>query len=147
MEIRSKSLGRIDNGALSGAGHVTDIEYAIFNALAAVAWADGELDEREKSSIDAMIARLLLGENEAHAVRAYAHEPRALEDIPTGKLSHEQRLTLLEYALVLSRVDGNLSAEEREVLEALQRKLSIRDDEADALNRSFEAESGAAIAE
>src|SRR6478609_10409610 len=106
-----------------------DFEEAIVKSLVAVAWADGRMEENEAEVIEALIGAFELAEADAQAVREYAKTPRSLEDVPLTDLSANDRRMLVQHAVILTYVDGQQSAQEKEVLEALVAKLNLPEDE------------------
>jgi tellurite resistance protein len=103
---------------------------AIVKSLVAVAWADGRVRDEEHEVIDALIEAFALSPEDAAAVRAFATEPRTLDEIPLTELSADDRRLLLQHAVIVTYVDGEQSTEERALLEDLARRLHIPEEEA-----------------
>jgi len=99
-------------------------------SLVAVAWADGRLHAYEAQLIEALLLAFELDEDTANALRAYAAQPRVLEDIPLHDLSADDRRLLLQHAVLLTYVDGEQSAEERALLYVLAGRLRVSESEA-----------------
>ena len=103
---------------------------AILQTLVSVAWADGEFAERERQLLDALLESFGAEPAEADELRNYAATPRSFDDIPITELTHADRRTALQHAVVLSWVDGAQHASEAQILEKLCEKLNIPADEA-----------------
>jgi len=106
---------------------------AILKSLVSVAWADGVFAEEEREMVDALVAAFGANDEEAKAVRDYAAEKRTLDDIPLTELSTDDRRVLVQHAVLLTYVDGEQHASERQFIDALCKKLRIPDDEAKGL--------------
>jgi tellurite resistance protein len=98
-----------------------------------VAWADGDFADKEREMIEALIGAFEASEAEANEIRVYAAEKRTLDDIPITDLSADDRRVLLQHAVLLTFVDGEQGAAEKQHLDDLCRKLRIPGDEAKAL--------------
>ena len=109
---------------------------AMVKSLVAVAWADGRLHKHEQQLIEALLSAFEVDSSNAKALRAYAGQPRSLEDIPLEELSADDRRLLLQHAVLLTYVDGEQSAGERELLHVLSQRLRIPDREATPLLES-----------
>jgi tellurite resistance protein len=109
---------------------------AMVKSLVAVAWADGRLHRHEQQLIDALLSAFEVDTASASALRSYAGQPRSLEDIPLNELSADDRRMLLQHAVLLTYVDGEQSAEERELLHVLAQRLRVPDREAKPLLES-----------
>jgi tellurite resistance protein len=109
---------------------------AMVKSLVAVAWADGRLHRHEQQLIEALLSAFEVDTASASALRAYAGQPRSLEDIPLNELSADDRRLLLQHAVLLTYVDGEQSAEERELLHVLAERLRVPDREAKPLLES-----------
>jgi tellurite resistance protein len=109
---------------------------AMVKSLVAVAWADGRLHRHEQQLIEALLSAFEVDTASASALRSYAGQPRSLEDIPLNELSAEDRRLLLQHAVLLTYVDGEQSAEERELLHVLAQRLRVPEREAKPLLES-----------
>lgn len=105
-------------------------EFAIIHALVPVAWADGELAEKEKEMLDALLDAYGASDAEKAQIREYAKIRRTLEDINLQDLSADDRRVLLQHAVLLTFADGEQHATESAFLGQLATKLRIPDDEA-----------------
>ncbi len=103
---------------------------AILMGLVVMAWVDGRIAGEERAHIENLIDAFGASDADAAEVRAFASEPRTLADIPITDLSRDDRRVLLNHAVVLSYVDGQQSADERDAIVQLTAALRIPDDEA-----------------
>ncbi|GAC1351691.1 MAG: hypothetical protein NVS3B20_03620 [Polyangiales bacterium] len=110
-----------------------DQNVAIIKGLVAVAWADGVFAEAEKQALDGLLAAFGASDEEASELRAYAETPRALSDVPLSDLSADDRRMLMSHAVLLTFVDGEQAATEKEFLIRLAKHLRISQEEADAI--------------
>jgi uncharacterized membrane protein YebE (DUF533 family) len=111
---------------------------AILKSLVSVAWADGVFADAEKDMVEALIAAFEASDEEAKQIRAYAAEKKTLDDIPITELSTDDRRVLVQHAVLLTYVDGEQAASEKEFITALCHKLRIPDDEAKGLVQQAE---------
>lgn len=102
---------------------------AMLKALVAVAWTDGEFADGENEALDAIISAYEVDEENAGAIREYAKTPRALDDVELTELSLSDRETLFQHAVLMTYADGNQSAVESAMLNALATRLHISDNE------------------
>jgi len=109
---------------------------SMLKSLIAVAWADGRIDEEEGKLVEVLLDNFGAYGEDAENMRAYAKEPRTLDDIDLTYLSSSDRVQLLNHAVLLSFIDGEQSDTEREVLGALVQKLGLEAEEADAIMSS-----------
>jgi uncharacterized tellurite resistance protein B-like protein len=116
-----------------------DQNMAIVKSLVSVAWADGVFAEEEREMVDALIAAFGANDEEAKAVRDYAAEKRTLDDIPITDLSADDRRVLVQHAVLLTYVDGEQHASEKQFIGALCKKLRIPEDEAKGLIEAADA--------
>ncbi|MDX2054453.1 MAG: DUF533 domain-containing protein [Polyangiaceae bacterium] len=103
--------------------HVQDI--AILKALVSVAWADGRVTAEETQVIDGLLAGYHATPSEAHEIRAFAREPKTLDDIAVSDLSLDDRRVLLQHAVLLTMVDGEQHEKELAMLKDLAQRLRI----------------------
>ena len=106
---------------------------AMVKSLVAVAWADGRMDGEETEVIEALVSAFEIGKEDADAIRAFAKEPKTLDDVPLTDLSASDRRLLLQHAVILTYIDGEQSATEKEVIAELVEKLRIPETEAKVL--------------
>lgn len=107
-----------------------DVRIAMLEALVAVAWADDKLHARESELLEALIAAFSLPEDEAAALRTFAGTERTLADVRLSELSAHDRRLLLQHAVLLGYVDGQLVTSELRVIDQLLERLRIPEEEA-----------------
>ncbi|MBL8600377.1 MAG: TerB family tellurite resistance protein [Myxococcales bacterium] len=112
---------------------------AILKSLVAVAWTDGHFATEEREHLEALISAFGATDDEAAAVREYAVTPRTLADIPLSDLSADDRRTLLNHAVVLTHIDGEQTADEKELIAKLSGFLRIPDNESARIVEAAEA--------
>jgi tellurite resistance protein len=108
---------------------------AVVKGLVSVAWADGRVSREETLVLDALLEAFGAMPSEAHELRKFATTPRSLADIPIHDLGFAARRQLLQHAVMLSYVDGEQDAKEKELLEKLIELLEIPPLEAKDLMR------------
>jgi tellurite resistance protein len=98
---------------------------AILKGLVSVAWADGRMAGEEKEVLEALLQAFEATPSEAHELRMFAREPKALSDVPLNDLSSDARRILLQHAVLLSFVDGEQHQKEKQLIEELCEVLRI----------------------
>ena len=111
---------------------------AVLRSLIAVAWADGKVAEEETALIESLIESFGADEQTAKELRAFASEPRTLDDVPLGELDGGSRRRVLQLAVLVSYVDGQQDETERELIQDLARRLDIPDEEREPLLKGSE---------
>jgi uncharacterized membrane protein YebE (DUF533 family) len=99
----------------------------IFVALAAIAWADHELDPEEADGIVRAATEEGLGLDEIAAIEAATRKPVDLGVIDRSGLSKEDRLFVYALACWIARLDGRVTDEESDALAALGERLGVPD--------------------
>jgi uncharacterized membrane protein YebE (DUF533 family) len=99
----------------------------IFVALAAIAWADHELDPEEADAIVRAAAEEGLGLEDIAAIEAATRDPVDLAVVDRSGLSKEDRLFVYAVACWIARIDGRVTDEEADALAALGERLGIPD--------------------
>ena len=112
---------------------------AIVKSLVAVAWADGKITEEETEVIDALIVAFGLEGEHADTIREFAKTPRDIDEIPLTELSAHDRRMLLQYAIIVTFVDGKQSEEELALLDRIESKLHLDPEEAKVLREAATA--------
>ncbi len=97
----------------------------VFVALAAVGWADGNLDEDEADAIVRMAVEEGLELEEISAIEQATKEPVDIGSIDIAKMSMADRLFVYAAGAWIARVDGRVADEEKEALSALGAALKI----------------------
>jgi tellurite resistance protein len=106
---------------------------AVLKSLVSVAWADGTFAAAEQEMVDALIAAFEASDEEANVIRTYAAEKRSLDDMPIFDLNADDRRVLLQHAVLLTYVDGEQHATEKEFIGNMCKTLEIPDEEARGL--------------
>ena len=97
----------------------------IFVALAAIAWADGQLDPDEADAIVRAAADEGLSLEEIADIEESTKEPVDLGVIDRGSLSKDDRLFVYAVACWIARMDGTVSAAESDALAKLGERLGV----------------------
>lgn len=106
---------------------------AIVKSLVSVAWADGDYGAQEREMVDALLVAFDASEDQSKELRTYAETKRTLEDIPVEDLSSDDLRVLVQHAVLLTFIDGEQNAKEKEFVLGMAKFLGIGDDEATAL--------------
>jgi uncharacterized tellurite resistance protein B-like protein len=97
----------------------------IFVALAAIAWADGQLDPDEADAIVRAAADEGLSLEEIAAVEEATKERVDLGVIDRSSMSKDDRLFVYAVACWIARLDGQVTAAESDALAKLGEKLGV----------------------
>jgi uncharacterized membrane protein YebE (DUF533 family) len=97
----------------------------VFLALAAVGWADGQLDEEEAEAIMRTALEENLDMDEIDAIEAAVAEPLDLKDVDLSALSDADKLFVFAVGSWISTVDGQVDAAERLTLDRLADTLRL----------------------
>jgi len=97
----------------------------IFVALAAIAWADGNLDPDEADGIVRAAVDEGLSLEEIGEIEAATKEKVDLGVIDRAGLSKEDRLFVYAVACWIARMDGQVTKEEEEALAKLGERLGV----------------------
>jgi uncharacterized membrane protein YebE (DUF533 family) len=97
----------------------------VYIALAAVGWADGELDREEADAIVRTALEEGLGLEEIAEIEAATQKPIDLAVIDRKNLSKEDRLFVYAVASWITRVDGVVAPSEIDALKRLGETLKI----------------------
>jgi tellurite resistance protein len=106
---------------------------AILKGLIPVAWADGTFADQEQEVIEGLLQAFEATPEEADEMRAWSKTPRTVDDIPISDLSFDDRRVLLQHAVFLSHADGDYSEPEKQLIDAMVKKLRIPEEEAKPL--------------
>jgi uncharacterized membrane protein YebE (DUF533 family) len=100
----------------------------IFVALAAIAWADGELDAEEADAIVRAAADAGLPLEEIARIEAATAERIDLaQTLDRSGMSKEDRLFVYAVAAWITRLDGKVTLEESDALSSLAERLGVPD--------------------
>jgi uncharacterized membrane protein YebE (DUF533 family) len=95
----------------------------LLRVVAAAAWVDGEVDERERAFVEKLLTRLPLGEDERKTVRGYLDVPPHPAEVDPGKIPREHRELLMSLVSELVHADGEVDDEELEAYHELEALL------------------------
>jgi hypothetical protein len=97
----------------------------VFLALAAIGWADGHLDPNEADAIVSAAVEVGLELDEIAEIEAACKEPVALDVIDRSKMTKADRLFVYAVASWMTRLDGDISDEEKVALAELGERLAV----------------------
>ena len=110
-----------------------DTKKKLLKLLVALAWADGRVDQEEMEIVAAVIDAFGVDEATAEEVRAWAKEPRTLEDADVEGLTVDDAELVLFQAVLLTYIDGEQSEKEVALLNEFIGKLGLEKERADAV--------------
>lgn len=99
----------------------------VFLALAAVGWADGNLDQDEADAIVRTALEEGLELDEIAEIEEATKKPISLDNVELGKMSKADRLFVYAVATWMARLDGVVDPRENEALAKLGDALRIPD--------------------
>jgi uncharacterized membrane protein YebE (DUF533 family) len=97
----------------------------VYIALAAVGWADGQLDQEEADAIVRTALEEGLELDEIQEIEEATKNPVDIGVIDRKNMSKEDRLFVYAVASWISRIDGRVSGDEGAVLERLGEALKV----------------------
>jgi uncharacterized membrane protein YebE (DUF533 family) len=97
----------------------------VFVALAAIAWADGQLDPDEADAIVRAAADEGLSLEEIAGIEESTKTPVDLGVIERGSMSKDDRLFVYAVACWIARMDGKVTQSESEALAKLGDRLGV----------------------
>ncbi len=97
----------------------------VYIALAAVGWADGQLDEEEADAIVRTALEEGLELDEIQEIEEATKEPIDIGVIDRKNMSKEDRLFVYAVASWMTRLDGTVSSEETDALRKLGEALKV----------------------
>jgi uncharacterized membrane protein YebE (DUF533 family) len=118
---------------------IDDTKIKLLKLLVALAWADGRVDEEEMEIVEAMLDSFQADEETAITIRAWAKQPRSLDDIDVSDLTIEDAELVLFQAVLLTFIDGEQTEKEVELLAEFIAKLGLEKEHADAVLSSATA--------
>jgi len=98
---------------------------AIIQGLVCVAWADGRIAGEETEIIESLLDAYGATRTERREIQLFAKKPRGLSEIPIHDLSSDDRRVLLQHAVLVTFVDGEQHAKEKQLLDELCEVLRI----------------------
>ncbi|MCA9624631.1 MAG: TerB family tellurite resistance protein [Myxococcales bacterium] len=99
----------------------------VFIALAAVGWADGNLEQEEADAIVQLAAEEGLELDEIAEIEKATQKPVEVGKIDTSKMDKADRLFAYAVAAWVARVDGHVSPEEITALNKIAKALRLPD--------------------
>ena len=97
----------------------------VFIALAAIGWADGNLDSEEADAIVRAALEEGLELEEIAEIEAATKDPVDIGVIERGSMTKEDRLFVYAVATWMTRLDGEVSEKETEALDKLGSALKV----------------------
>jgi uncharacterized membrane protein YebE (DUF533 family) len=104
---------------------MSDAKKNVYLALAAVGWADGNLDADEADAIAKLALEDGLDLEEVGAVENAIRTPVSVDTVDLSGLAEADRSFVYAVAAWLATLDGELSAEENVALDAIAKKLDL----------------------
>ncbi len=101
------------------------LDKRIFLALAAVAWADGTVEQDEADAIVRAAIDSGLDLDEVAEVEAAAKSPVKLESLDLPNLGKEDRIFVYGVACWIAEIDGELNEDEAKVIAQLGEALGV----------------------
>jgi len=98
---------------------------AIIKGLVCVAWADGRIAGEETEIIESLLDAYAATRTERLEIQLFAKKPRGLSEIPIHELSSDDRRVLLQHAVLVTFVDGEQHAKEKQLLDELCEVLRV----------------------
>jgi uncharacterized tellurite resistance protein B-like protein len=95
----------------------------LLRILAAAAWVDGEVEDRERAFVEKILTRLPIPEDERKTVRGYLDTPPHPAEVDPSKIPPEHRELLVGLVSELVHADGKVDPEEETALEDLRALL------------------------
>lgn len=94
-------------------------------ALAAIAWADGQLGKEEAEGIRSAAQQLSLAGEDAAALEQALTRPISLDEVETVRMARLTRLFTYAVASWVTTLDGRISAAEQTALDQLGDRLGL----------------------
>ena len=99
----------------------------ILKGVLAMALADGELQQEERELIELLTERFGLEEGEL--IKAVGDAKSLDKAAFEGKLDHEDKVMVAQYAVMAAFADGSVQQEELKFLDELGHKLDLKEDD------------------
>ena len=94
-------------------------------ALAAIAWADGQLGKEEAEGIRGAAQQLSLGAEDAALLEQALTRPITLDEVETVRMARLTRLFTYAVACWVTTLDGRISSSEQAALDQLGDRLGL----------------------
>jgi len=98
---------------------------SVLRVWLALAWADGVIAPAEAEALRRLIAVAPIEEPERQIAIGWLDEPVALDTAKLSGLGAESRRGVYQAAVRLARIDLNMAAQERALLDQLRQALDI----------------------
>lgn len=106
---------------------------SIIELLIALAWADGRVEEEETEVVEALLDAFGADKDETKDMLKWAQVKRTLDDVDISNLERSDLNLALQYSVLLTYIDGEQSAKEKELLDMFIKKLGISKEEAEPI--------------
>ncbi|MBN2715210.1 MAG: TerB family tellurite resistance protein [Deltaproteobacteria bacterium] len=126
---------------------LTDEKKSILQLLVALAWADGRVDESEREIVLALTEAFQASDDETTEMMDWASQRRTLDEVDISHLSRTDIDLVLQYAVLLTFVDGEQTADEIELLYTFIDRIGLSRDEAQPILESATAFSKSLLSE
>jgi uncharacterized membrane protein YebE (DUF533 family) len=100
----------------------------VVKAMAAMAWSDGYMDEREAKAIRALAKRMGLDAHGRSVVEGYLRSRPSISGLHFEGLEEKERDALMLAAVHFAYLDGRVAPAERKILEKFGERLGVDDD-------------------
>jgi uncharacterized membrane protein YebE (DUF533 family) len=109
---------------------------AVIRIWAAMAWADGQVVDRERAALERLIAGAELNDGERQVARSYLDARVDLDERHLAGMGKYVREGVYRAACKLSAIDQDVSDSERKLLGRLRSVLELDRESADDIERS-----------
>ena len=107
-----------------------DTRKKLLKMLVALAWADGRVAAEEMEVVEAVLDTFRADDETAREIRAFAREPRTLDDIDIEGITKDEASLVLYQAVLLTFIDGEQSEKEIRLLNQFMEKIGLTPEEA-----------------
>ena len=109
---------------------------SVIRVWAAMAWADGVIQESERKAITQLISAAQLTDEERATASSYLESRVELDTAGIANLSEPAREGIYRAALRMAMVDLDMAAEEASMLKRLREGLEISDETSDDIEKA-----------
>lgn len=92
--------------------------------VCSLAWADLEVQPKERAFVHRMVKKLHLDDKEKKLVDSWLEVPPKAEEVDPAKVPHQHRKLFLDTVKAVAMADGRLDPEEKESIELLEQLLT-----------------------
>ncbi|MBX3182557.1 MAG: TerB family tellurite resistance protein [Polyangiaceae bacterium] len=100
-----------------------DERLLLLKFVCAFAWADLEVDRKERRFVLRLVRQLKLTPDEREQVEGWLENPPTPEEVDPATVPHRHRQLFLDTAKRVIEADGNIDPNEAEVFELLEQLL------------------------